>query len=110
MSGARLSRAAVAELSDAARRIARDNRRLRAACGLPSGGARSAGAIPRERHGTTGAGRGADQFWFLPRYPYVLVYDGATAARAPRRARGAISALLRDVRVEPGSTLPPPLC
>jgi toxin ParE1/3/4 len=101
MSGARLSRAAVAELSDAARRIARDN--PQAARGLRVA---VAAALDRlGRYPESGTARpelaaARTRFWFLPRYPYVLVYD--SEARPPLvlrvvHAARDLPALLRDV-------------
>ena len=114
MSEARLSRAAVAELSDAARRIARDN--PQAARGLRVA---VAAALDRlGRYSQSGTARpelaaAPTRFWFLPRYPYVLVYD--SEARPPLvlrvvRGRPRPPPLRRGAPLGPGPRPPPPLC
>ena len=100
MTAARLTRAASAELSDAARRIAGDN--PQAARGLRSAVEAALdrlGRFPESGTARPELAAAPIRFWFLPCYPYVLVYD--SAARPPLvlrvvHAARDLPALLRD--------------
>ena len=104
MSGARLSRAAVAELSDAARRIARDNPQAARGLRVAVGGARSAGEIPPSGTARPELAAAPTQFWFLPRYPYVLVDSEARPLLVLRVVHAArdLRAAARRPALSPG--------
>jgi toxin ParE1/3/4 len=100
MSTARLSRVAATELADAARRIARDN--PPAARGLRSAVEAALdrlGRFPESGPARPELAAAPIRFWFLPRYPYVLVYDSEVrpplVLRVVHAARD-FPALLRD--------------